>query len=396
MKRILSKKTAEHVLTDNILDYWIKNMVDEKRGGFLGRIDGRENAHPLSNKAIILNTRILWTFSASYGVIKDENYKKVADRAYHYIVEHFVDTEQGGVYWMLDNKGSVVDSKKQIYAQAFAIYSLSEYCKINKDSKALSLAIELFQLIEEKSFDFERNGYFEALDRSWNRIEDVRLSEKDMNATKTMNTHLHIMEAYANLYRVWPNEKLKNQLKNLIELLQNKFLYQEGHYKLFFDDDWNLLSDEFSFGHDIEGAWLIRDAANAIGEAFLIEKIDEVAIQMTEAALEGLDEDGGLMNEGNHSSLMDTDKHWWPQAEALVGLIDAWEMTGKDEYLKLADKIWDFIQEHIIDPKGEWYWRVSRAGARNLSEDKAGPWKCPYHNGRAMIEMIKRHPEKIK
>jgi mannobiose 2-epimerase len=346
--------------------------------------------HPQADKAIILNTRILWTFSAAYRLTQNEQHKKMADRAYHYLCNHFFDEEEGGVYWMLDYQGQVKDPKKQVYAQAFAIYALSEYVRMNGSEEALELAIGLFELLEEHSFDDQRNGYFEAFAKDWSLIEDVRLSEKDMNATKTMNTHLHVLEAYTNLYRVWKDEKLEEDLRNLIQEMSTRFVSDKYHFNLFFDDDWNLLSDEISFGHDIEGSWLLAEAADVIEDDELIHTINELALNMTDAALRGMDKDGGLMNEAGPHGLTDTDKHWWPQAEALVGLINAWQISQDEKYLKLAALNWNFTKEHLIDPSGEWHWRVTRDHQSVNSEDKAGPWKCPYHNGRAMMEVMER------
>ncbi|MBU2884730.1 AGE family epimerase/isomerase [Gilvimarinus agarilyticus] len=387
---MITKEEALAVLNENILSFWQEKMVDETRGGFYGRIDGQGQLHVDADKAIILNTRILWTFSAAYRQTNDAAHLAIADRAYDYLTSYFFDTEQGGVYWSLDCEGQVTEDKKQVYAQAFAIYALSEYHQVSPQRDALKLAQGLFQLLEQHSYDASRNGYYEAFDREWGVIDDVRLSEKDMNATKTMNTHLHILEAYTNLYRVWKDDQLGQRLKNLIELMSSTFISASDHFNLFFDDDWTLLSDEISYGHDIEGSWLLAEAAEVLGDDVLTEQTNLLALKMADAAMEGLDSDGGLMNEASPHGLTDTDKHWWPQAEALVGLVNAWQVSGKDSYLEQANQIWTFTKANIIDPSGEWFWRVKRQGERVESEDKAGPWKCPYHNGRAMLELINR------
>jgi len=367
-------------------------MIDVQHEGFYGRIDGSGELHTKADKGVILNARILWTFSAAYQLTDNPKHKMMADRAYEYFVKFFMDRRYGGVFWMLDCTGEMVEGKKQTYAQAFAIYALTEYHKINPFRRALDHAKYLFELLEEHCFDSKRNGYAEALSQDWQPISDVRLSEKDLNATKTMNTHLHVLEAYTNLYRVWKDKALAVQLKNMIELMSSKFLDESGHYKLFFDDNWKLLSDEFSFGHDIEGSWLLCEAAEVLGNETLLERCKEVAMKMVKAALEGLDEDGGLMNEANEQGITDSDKHWWPQAEALVGLVNAWQITQDASYLETLKGIWHFTKANIITEEQEWRWRVSKDGTPYADEDIAGPWKCPYHNGRAMIELNRRLP----
>ena len=389
---MIEKSELYKVLNENVLDFWQSRMVDVEWGGFYGRIDGHDQLHPKADKAIILNTRILWTFSAAYQVTQDIEHKKVADRAYQYIVDHFIDAEFGGVYWTLDHTGHVSNDKKQVYAQAFAIYAFSEYHKIAPQGQVLEHAVTLYNLLETHSLDKQDNGYFEAFDRQWGVLSDVRLSDKDMNATKTMNTHLHVLEAYTNLLMVWEHEPLKKALQNLVELMSTKFISDTNHFHLFFNDQWELQSHEVSFGHDIEGSWLLCEAAEVHQDAGLISSTRALALKMTDASLEGMDDDGGLMNEAGPEGLTDTDKHWWPQAEVLVGLINAWQISGEERYLREAEKTWSFIKTRLIDPKGEWHWRVTRTGQVVLDEDKAGPWKCPYHNGRALLELYQRLP----
>ncbi|MFY0628515.1 MAG: AGE family epimerase/isomerase [Reichenbachiella sp.] len=366
-------------------------MVDIENGGFYGRITGENNLDKQADKGVILNTRILWTFSISYLELKNPKYLAIAKRAYEYLKEHFIDQTNGGVYWSLDCKGVVTNSKKQIYAQAFAIYGLSEYYKISEDKDVLMLAIELYNLIEDNSLDKTYGGYLEAFDEKWNLLDDFRLSEKDQNEAKTMNTHLHVLEAYTNLYMVWKDENLKSSLNSLIQLFLERFVQNNGHFHLFFDEQWNLKSNEVSYGHDVEGGWLLHEAALVLKEESLIKKTSEAAVLMTRASLKGLDEDGGLMNHGNTENVIDRNKDWWPQAEALVGLVNTYAITNDQRYLDVANKVWRFIQSNMIDHEnGEWFGTVDQYGSVDKLEDKAGPWKCPYHNGRAMIEIIRR------
>jgi len=376
----------------NILKYWSENLIDIQNGGFYGRIDGQNQLHADNAKGAVLNARILWTFSSAYRILKEEKYLEIATRAKDYIVNHFIDKEFGGVYWMLDYKGNPLETKKQIYALSFTIYGLSEYYKITGDKESLQQAIKLYQNIEKYSYDNELDGYFEAYSREWKLLEDLRLSDKDANEKKTMNTHLHVMEGYANLYRIWPDEGLKTQLIKIIHVFCDKIIdNQSFSFKLFFDENWNCKSKVTSFGHDIEGSWLLLEAAEVVGDHELVEKIKGISVKMaTQVAKNGLDSDGGLVNEAANGHI-DYDKHWWPQTEAIVGFVNAWQISGDESFLEKATDVWSFTKNKIIDNKnGEWYFRVNRDGMPYHEEDKVGPWKCPYHNGRACFEIIER------
>lgn len=374
-------------LRDNILHYWTTRMVDEVRGGFFGRRDGHDKLEEDADKGVILNTRILWTFSHAARLFSAE-YRPFADRAYAYLERYFIDREHGGVYWMVDSEGNPVNTKKQIYAQAFAIYAFSEYYMLSNEAAAREQAIALFNLIERYSFDKAYNGYLEAFDESWLILDDLRLSEKDANEKKTMNTHLHILEAYTNLYRCWPDPELKKQIVNLVEVFLERII-KGKHFGLFFDEKWNVRGDVVSYGHDIEGSWLLYEAAEVVHNEKLLSRVRQVSLDMVDAVTgEGIDSNGAVMNE-NH----DPDIHWWPQAEALVGFFNAYQLTGRNEYLESMQRVWNFIKAKMIDRvNGEWYWRVDPSGNVCFDEDKAGPWKCPYHNSRALLELLKRLP----
>jgi mannobiose 2-epimerase len=389
-KDLCSEFEAELI---SILNWWIENMVDESSGGFFGRIDGHGKLFTESPKSVILNTRILWTFSAAAKTTHREVDREIADRAFDYMRHHFVDTEQGGLYWMLDFRGRPINNRKQIYAQAFAIYAFAEYYLLTGNNEAKKLAYALFEIIQKISYDPAEGGYFEAFDRSWNTIEDVRLSEKDANEAKTMNTHLHILESYTNLYKIDQNETVGQALESLIRIFLNRFINKDTfHLHLFFNENWDLKSDVISYGHDIEFSWLIVEAASALGNKSLLKEVEEASVKMAQCALEeGVDQDGALINENHPTDSMDSDKHWWPQAEAVVGFWNIWELTGNEKFRKAAVDCWQFIKKFLKYPDdNEWYWRVNREGIPILSEDKAGPWKAPYHNGRMCIEMLHR------
>lgn len=390
----LLKKEFSSELND-LMTFWSTSCIDKKYGGFIGNMDHYGKIDPEASKGCILNTRILWTFSAAYRIFKVEAYKTVADRAYTYIINHFWDEDNGGLFWELDFLGVPVNTKKQAYVQGFGIYAFSEYYRATKTEKSLDYAKELYHILENKFWDFQFTGYFEALTEDWQRIDDMRLSAKDLNTPKSMNTHLHILEPYTNLYRVWPDPELKNSIQSLIQIFTDKIYDSKTkHLNLFFETNWTTHFQEVSFGHDIEGAWLLNEADMVIHDGVLSPEVKKVTSKLVEATInEGLDTDGSIFYERNGAQL-DSDKHWWPQAEGLVGFMDAYSVDGNKEYLKRVVELWDFIKSNMIDKSnGEWYWRVDIHKKPIATEDKAGFWKCPYHNGRAMMELIERIEE---
>ena len=389
-KEILKNKAKTELI--NILDYWLKNIIDKENGGFIGEINHQNVINNNSEKGAVLNARILWSFSAAYAVEKNPEYLKTAKRAFQYIKDYFFDNEFGGIFWSLQADGKPKDTKNQIYAIAFVIYGLSEFYKIFKNEDALELAQSLFYKIELYSKDYKNKGYLEAFTRDWQEIEDLRLSEKDANEKKTMNTHLHIVEAYANLYLIWPNPKLKDSIKEILEVIALYFINKyTWHLKLFFDENWKEKEDVISYGHDIEAAWLLQWCAEAIEDEVLIKNYQKYAVAFADATKEGLDADGGLWYEYEpKEQKLIAEKHWWPQAELWIGMINAWQLSKNEEFLESTEKNFEFVEKYIIDHKnGEWIWGVY-ADYSPILKDKAGFWKCPYHNSRACIELIKR------
>ncbi|MDL2221752.1 AGE family epimerase/isomerase [Parabacteroides sp. OttesenSCG-928-N08] len=377
----------EKELTTNILPFWINRMQDNEQGGFYGCIDGNNKLHKQANKGAVLNARLLWTFSAAYRILMKEEYKAMATRAFHYLRDLFLDNEQGGVYWELDYQGNPVNTKKQVYAQGFALYGLSEYHRATGNNEALELAIQLFHLIERYK-DNRYGGYFEAFTRDWKPIEDMRLSDKDANEKKSMNTHLHILEPYTNLLRVWDNDALKATHKELIHLFVDHIVSpQTFHQYLFFEEDWNVKSSIISYGHDIEASWLLYEAAEVLGDTQLLSEIKEASLKIADAAAEGII-DNAMIYEKNENHI-DRELHWWVQAEAVVGFMYAYQHTNDKDYYTKAERVWHYIQKQIVDhEQGEWIWSRFENGEINRKDDKAGFWKCPYHNGRMCMEMM--------
>ena len=377
----------------SILDYWINFTVDAVHGGFFGQTG--KDALPLeaAPKGLVLNARILWTFSAAFRHYRDDRYHRMATRAFDYLLNCFTDPVYGGFYWTVDNQGKPLNDRKQIYGLAFCMYGLSEYYTATGEPRALEAAIELFRLIEEKSFDPLHRGYFEAFARDWSQPEDLRLSPKDANEKKSMNTHLHIIEAYANLYGIWQDPLLRQRITGLLDLFASKIIDRpSGHLLLFFEEDWRAKSTLVSYGHDIEAAWLLADCAQRLQDQDWILKMKALSLQITAAAMEGLDSDGGLWYEFEPTNReLIRQKHWWPQAEAMVGFFHCWELTGDKKFLDHCLGSWDFIRKFLIDPvNGEWFWGIGADHSVLQDTYKTGFWKCPYHNVRACLEIEKR------
>ena len=417
------KQEMQDVLQDNILRFWLDKMQDQEHGGFYGRIDGSGVLHPEAEKGAILNARILWSFSAAYRVLGNQEYIDAATRAKDYIIEHFIDKEYGGVYWSLDYKGEPLDTKKQFYAIGFAIYGLTEYARATGDREALEYALDLYDCIEEHAFDREHNGYIEACTREWGEIADMRLSELDANYPKSQNTHLHIIEPYTNLLRclkelraqescnyvpvlgsVLPvgvtvpvelQARVEGSVRNLIEIFTDYILNPETHHlDLFFEMDWTRGAGRLeSYGHDIECSWLMHEAALVLGDQKVLDKVEKIIVQVAKASEKGLRPDGSMIHEANlDTGHVDDDLHWWVQAENVVGWYDIYQYYGDEDALKKAVRCWQYIKENLVDTiNGEWFWSRHSDGTLNTVDDKAGFWKCPYHNSRMCLEIIERN-----
>ena len=417
------KQEMQDVLQNNILRFWLDKMQDQEHGGFYGRIDGSGVLHPEAEKGAILNARILWSFSAAYRVLGNQEYLDAATRAKDYIIEHFIDKEYGGVYWSLDYKGEPLDTKKQFYAIGFAIYGLTEYARATGDREALEYALDLYDCIEEHAFDREHNGYIEACTREWGEIADMRLSELDANYPKSQNTHLHIIEPYTNLLRCLkelraqescnyvpvlgsvlpvgvtvPVEllaRVEGSVRNLIEIFTDYILNPETHHlDLFFEMDWTRGAGRLeSYGHDIECSWLMHEAALVLGDQKVLDKVEKIIVQVAKASEKGLRPDGSMIHEANlDTGHVDDDLHWWVQAENVVGWYDIYQYYGDEDALKKAVRCWQYIKENLVDTiNGEWFWSRHPDGTLNTVDDKAGFWKCPYHNSRMCLEIIERN-----
>ena len=374
----------------SILEYWMLNTSDEQRGGFIGRIDENDKPETDASKGLVLNARILWAFSAAWRHTGQWIYRPVATRAWEYLDTHFFDKEFGGVFWSLDASGQPLSTLKHVYGQAFALYGLSEYYHVAGDQTVLDQAIDLFRLVERHSYDPKCGGYFEVFDRGWTPMEDLSQNPIGAGEKKTMNTNLHILEAYTNLYRVWPDVVLRKRICGLLDVFAAHIIDdRSGHLGLFFTEDWRPRSETRSYGHEIEAAWLLHAAAAAIEDGEREKQMAMLAVKIATAAIEGLDADGGLWYERT-GDLLVKEKHWWPQAEAMVGFLRVWQLTGEECWRQRSIGVWDFVKKYIRDPRDkEWYWGINADHTPMRGEDKAGFWKCPYHNSRACLEIMR-------
>ncbi|HYH05218.1 MAG TPA: AGE family epimerase/isomerase, partial [Bacillota bacterium] len=387
----LLRTQLDQELRDNILSFWINYTQDQENGGFYGFISDSLEVDSKYPKSCVLTARILWTFATAYRTYREKRYLALATRAYHYLLQHFWDQEYSGVYWMVDFQGKVLYDKKQSYAQAFAIYGLTEYYLATGNSESLTKAQTLFEALENYFYDSEHSGYCEALSRDWKPITDMALGAGEPNVSKTMNSHLHILEAYTNLNRVWENQRLKIRLRELIQIMLDFVTDpQTNRFHLFFDAAWHPQSTLISFGHDIEGSWLLLEAAEVLNDAQLLIRVKDVSLKMAEQVLKtGYDhKHGGIFDEGVPDKISKRDKDWWPQAEAVVGFYNAFQLSGKTSFGEAALQTWNFINRYLSDKEhGEWLWKVSESGINLGKNEKVGPWKCPYHNSRMCLEL---------
>ena len=382
-------KIAMEAEAQSILSFWERYAVDP-HGGFYGVVDSHLEPHADAKKHLVLNTRLIWTFSAAYRVLKKQSYKEMAQRAYNYFISHFTDSQYGGAYWELNADGTVYDATKRTYGEAFAIYALSEYYNAFRDKKALDQAISIYRCLEKHAFDEHNKGYYEALLQDWRFEQGKQISNINPyeSASKTMNTHLHLLEAYTSLYKVWKNVDLKGRLQEHIKVMMDKIVdHSTWHFKLYFDRTWESLNYAVSYGHDIEGSWLLWEAAKIIGSDKIKECVKPISIKMAHAVLkEGWHRDGGILYEAEPMKQTNWNRSWWVQAEAVAGFFNAWKLTGEDEYYLAAMRVWRFIDEEIIDHiNGGWF---SFAISDKKSVNRIDGWTCPYHNTRMCLELM--------
>jgi cellobiose epimerase len=380
-------------LRGNILPFWREHARDRTRGGFFGEIGTDLVVKKDAPRGSLLTARILWTYSAAWRLYRDPADLAMAAHALEDLQRRCWDAEHGGLFWSITADGRPLDTRKSIYVQVFGIYALSEHHRATGDAASLARAIELFRLVEKHARDREHGGYFEAFARDWKQETNPRRSAMELPAPKSQNTHLHVMEAFTNLLRVWPDPELRAAQLDLVGIMLTRVLDPRTHHlHLFLYRDWTPRSDKISFGHDIEAAWLLTEAAEVLGDADLLTRAKAAAVEIARVTLaEGVDKDGGVFDEAGPNGLTRPWKEWWPQAEAMVGFLNAWQISGDETFLRAARRSWEFIETKLIDRKnGEWFRSVTREGTTDPKPAKVSFWKCPYHNSRAEMEALAR------
>jgi mannobiose 2-epimerase len=394
---LLLRTEMEEELRVRILPFWMEQAADRRRGGVVGLISDAGERNEDAPKGAVLHARVLWTFSAAFRALGDPRYRARADSVAAYLTSRFVDPVHHGVFWMIGADGQPLDTRKHVYAQAFAIYGLAEHFRATGEASSLGTAVALFRLVEKHAHDAKHGGYEEAFSREWVLLDDVRLSDQDANERKSMNSHLHLLEAYTALYTVWPDALLRSRIEELVTLFEDTIVGRDGaHVVRFFSADWQPHSSGRSFGHDIEASWLLLEASGALGDGVLCERARATSLRIASSVLaDGYDAaDGGVYNERAADNHLDTDKEWWQQAEAIVGFLGAYQESGRVEFLEAAVNTWTFVKKHVRDERnGEWHRRVSKTGVIRPAFEKVGPWKCPYHNARACLEVASRVDE---
>lgn len=376
-------------LTDDLIPFW-RGMKDSEYGGFYGYMGYDLAIDKKAVKGCILNSRILWFFSNAFLTLGEDALLKEARHAFLFLKEHFLDREYGGVYWSLSYDGRPEDDTKHTYSQAFAIYALSSYYDASGDGEALEIARSLIRLVEDKCRD--EYGYLEAFTRDFHPEDNDKLSENGVMAEKTMNTLLHIFEAYMEFYRVTKEEQVADRLKYMLGLMADRIYNQElGRQEVFFDRTWNSLIDLYSYGHDIETAWLVDRGLKILDDRACTERLAPITEAITENIYNRAYTDHSLANEAENG-VVDTTRVWWVQAEAVVGFLNGYQKNPeKSEYLRAAEDIWGYIREYMIDKRegSEWFSGLD-VDRKPLGKPIADPWKCPYHNGRMCFEVIRR------
>lgn len=383
----------ERHLFEHILPFWAGPAMEPDGKGWHSWLTHDLKPDPSRPWGLVLNARILWTFAAAHDRRPEALFHDRAEVALEWIRDRFWDAQHGGAFWHLDGAGRVRNDTKQIYGQAFAVYAMTQYHLAFYAPEILEQARSLYRLVDRHARDARHGGYFEAFTRDWSGRAGSLVGGQELGAAKSMNTNLHVLEAWTTLYQAWPEPELASRLRELLGLFLEKILNRRtGHLEHYFAEDWRVLSDSYTYGHDIEASWLICEAAETLGDSELRKRAEAAAVQMAAAVeSEGLGPDGGLAYEGRDGHVIHAQRDWWVQAEALVGFLHAWRISGDDRYFRAARRLWAFIRDRVADAEhGDWHWRLDETGRPDRSQPKVSEWKGPYHSARACLEAVRR------
>ncbi|MCI5713480.1 MAG: AGE family epimerase/isomerase [Lachnospiraceae bacterium] len=387
---MMVEEVKDHLL-NTIIPFW-KNLRDDEYGGYYGWLDYDLKLDKKAVKGCILNSRITWFFANAYTLLKDESLLDEAKHGFQFMKDYCFDKENGGIFWSINYDGTPEDTTKHTYNQAFCIYALSSYYEASGDKEALKMAKDLFHIIEEKCTD--EVGYLEAFDKEFHLIENDKLSENGVIADKTMNTLLHVFEAYTELYRVDKDPEVKARIEWILDTIADKIYNPVLHrQEVFFDKNYNSILDLHSYGHDIETAWLMNRGIDVLDEEAYKKKINPIIDDLTEQIYQIAFDGHSLANECE-KGVVNTQRIWWVQAEAVIGFINGYQRhTDRKDYLNAAKAEWEFIKDYMIDKRegSEWFWETDENGKPYPDRPIVEPWKCPYHNGRMCMEIIRRN-----
>lgn len=384
------RRDAMHILNEKIIPFWM-NMRDDVNGGFYGLLDFDLHLDKKADKGVILHSRILYFFSEAAMQFGDPCLIAAAEHAYTFLMEKCIDHEYGGVFWSVTHDGKPADDSKHTYNQAFAIYALSSYYALTGNPNALRTAKELFQIVEKHCTD--DRGYLEAFDRQWQPVRNDKLSENNIIASRTMNTLLHVFEGYSNLYKQTGEPEVERAMQRILHIYKTiVFNPKNRRQEVFFDENYNTLIDLHSFGHDIESSWLIEAGSDLLENPVLREEIhaidDVLAAEIYEKAF-----DGQAVSNEQENTEVDTNRIWWVQAESVVGFLNMWQKHREEvKYLDAAVSVMNYIKEYLVDDRenSEWFSAVDKQGNPLRTQNIADAWKCPYHNGRMALEILRR------
>lgn len=357
---------------DHLFAWWAHHLP--AGDGFHGEIGNDGQPVAGAERGLVLNARLLWFFSAYHRFSGDTQSRALADRAAEYLRTAFVDHRHGGLVWSVDAAGNAVDRRKFVYGHGFALYGFAEHFRVTGAASSRVMAAELFALIEARFRDPQHGGYVIELRDDW-RLQPHRAFWRPKPPAKDSNTLLHVLEAFSLWCEVAPSPAVAEALRQSIDLFR-RHIVADGHLKLAFRRDWRDLGHGTSFGHDIEASWLLHRAAVALGDQVLADEVSDLALGLARTALaQGLGGDG----------------EWWAAAEAMVGFCNAWQLSGDTAYLDAVRELWSFIKaQHVVPSSSGHEWTWFPQGSGKADHYLAGAWKCPYHNGRALMELLNR------